>query len=88
MPNNCKINNFVESKIVMENYRVQAIMDDDRYGLSQNQYGDDRGQRFELMKNQKKSTIYPNQEIANLAIETHRRTRQDEKVQFYNLIKV
>ena len=72
----------------MKNYRVQATMNDEKYGLFQTEYDDDRGQRFELIKNQENSTVYPSEEIANLAIDTHKRTRQDQLVQSYKLIKV
>jgi hypothetical protein len=72
----------------MKNYRVQALMNDEKYGLSQTEYSDDRGKRFELIKNQENSTIYPSEEIANLAINTHKRTRLDQLVQLYSIIKV
>lgn len=72
----------------MENYRVKAFMQGKEYGLSQIEYDDDRGHRFELMKNQADSTIFPGEEIANLAIETHKRTRQDQIVESYILTKV
>jgi hypothetical protein len=69
-------------------YRVQASINDKEYGLSQKEYDVGRGQRFELIKNQENSTIYLSEEIADLAIYSHKRTRQDQLVQSYNLIKV
>lgn len=72
----------------MKKYRVQVIMNDENYGLSQTVYKDEREKRFELIKNQSNSTIYQSLVIANLAIDTHKRTRQDQTVQSYNIIEI
>jgi len=72
----------------MGKYRVYAIMNDIEYGLSQIVYDDDRKVRFELIKAQGKSTIYPNEEIAKEVIKNHKRTREDQKVDEYKLVAV
>lgn len=72
----------------MKKYRVQALLDDETYGLTHTEYGDDRGERFELFKNQKDSTIYVNKNVAKIAIDTHKRSRLDQKVKSYLLIKI
>ena len=72
----------------MDKYRVYAIMDEKEYGLCHVSYDDDRLDRFELILNEDKSTIYLSEEIANEAIDTHRRSRPDQKVDEYKTVTV
>jgi len=72
----------------MEKFRVYAIIKDVEFGLSQIRYDDQRGLRYELIRGQGKSTIYPNKEIANMAIAGHKETRADQKVDNYKIVTV
>lgn len=71
----------------MNEIKVFALIDNEKYGLCQVDYPHDNSSRIEIVKDSD-SSIFPDESTAKKVIEEHIRTRIDQKVDEYKLVPV